>query len=75
MNKANFLREVVELEMASTGKGLTETLESLAAWVGVGKSAVWHWWTGTRVPSASARKLLRIRAELPPELREKVENL
>lgn len=75
MNKPNFLKEVVDQEMSSTGKGLTETLEALAAWVGVGKSAVWHWWTGTRVPSAAARKLLRIRAEMPPEMREKVESL
>lgn len=75
MNKVHFLKAVVELEMESTGKSLTETLEALAAWVGVGKSAVWAWWTGNRVPSAAARKLLRIRAELPPDLREKVELL
>lgn len=75
MKKEHFLKAVVEMEMESTGKSLTETLEALASWVGVGKSAVWAWWAGTRVPSASARKLLRIRAELPPDLREKVELL
>lgn len=75
MGKGNFLTELVAEEMAETGQGLTETLEALAAWVGVGKSTAWSWWTGTRVPSAAARKLLRLRAYLPQDLREKVPNL
>ena len=75
MNKENFLKDVVAQEMESTGLGLTETLEALASWVGVGKSTVWHWWAGTRVPSPSARKLLRIRAEMPKKMRKKVELL
>lgn len=75
MDKNIFLREVVEREMAETGRGMSETLEALAAWVGVGKSAAWGWWRGTRVPSASARKLLRIRAEMPAGMREKVGKL
>lgn len=61
--------------MAETGRGMSETLEALAEWVGVGKSAAWGWWMGTRVPSASARKLLRIRAEMPAAMREKVGKL
>lgn len=75
MNKENFLKAVVELEMEATGKSLTDALEDLASWVGVGKSTVWHWWAGTRVPSAAARKLLRIRAEMSQKMRKKVESL
>lgn len=75
MNKNNFLREVVEREMEETGRGVSETLESLAAWVGVGKSAAWGWWGGSRVPSSAARKLLRIRAEMSAAMREKVGKL
>ena len=66
---------VIEAEMAESGNGLTETVEAVAEWVGVGKSAAWSWWTGTRSPSAAARKLLRLRADLPQDLREKVELL
>lgn len=75
MGKGNFLTELVAAEMEKTGQGLTETLEALAQWVGVGKSAAWSWWTGARSPSAAARKLLRLRADLPQDLREKVELL
>ena len=75
MNKDDFLKVVVEQEMESTGKSMTEALEDLASWVGVGKSTVWHWWAGTRVPSAAARKLLRIRAEMSKKMRKKVESL
>lgn len=75
MNKDNFLKAVVEQEMESTGKSLTDALEDLASWVGVGKSTVWHWWAGTRVPSSAARKLLRIRAEMSKKMRKKVELL
>ena len=75
MNKENFLKAVVEQEMEATGQSMTDALEALASWVGVGKSTVWHWWAGTRVPSAAARKLLRIRAEMSLKMRKKVESL
>lgn len=70
----NILREVWALEQ-NEGKSLTAWVEEIGEYCGVGKSAVWSWYTGTRTPSAAARKLLKLRRVLPPHLVREIETM
>ena len=70
----NILREVWALEQ-NEGKSLTAWVAEIGEYCGVGKSAVWSWYTGTRTPSAAARKLLKLRRVLPPHLVREIETM
>lgn len=70
----NILREVWALEQ-NEGKSLTAWVEEIGEYCGVGKSAVWSWYTGTRTPSAAARKLLKLRRLLPPQVVRAIEKM
>lgn len=70
----NILREVWTLEQ-NEGKSLTAWVEEIGEYCGVGKSAVWSWYTGTRTPSAAARKLLKLRRLLPPQVVRAIEKM
>lgn len=70
----NILREVWAMEQ-NEGKSLTAWVEEIGEYCGVGKSAVWSWYTGTRTPSAAARKLLKLRRVLPPHLVREIETM
>ena len=70
----NILREVWAIEQED-GKSLTEWVEEIGDFCGVGSRAVWSWYTGTRTPSAAARKLLRLRSKLPSHLLAEVPQL
>lgn len=70
----SFLRELWEAEQ-NEGKSLTAWVEEIGEYCGVGKSAVWSWYTGTRTPSAAARKLLKLRRVLPPHLVREIETM
>lgn len=70
----NILREVWAMEQ-NDGKSLTAWVEEIGEYCGVGKSAVWSWYTGTRTPSAAARKLLKLRRVLPPHLVREIETM
>lgn len=70
----NILREVWAHEQ-NDGKSLTAWVEEIGEYCGVGKSAVWSWYTGTRTPSAAARKLLKLRRVLPPQLVREIETM
>lgn len=69
-----FLRELWEEEQ-NEGKSLTAWVEEIGEYCGVGKSAVWSWYTGTRTPSAAARKLLKLRRVLPPQVVRAIEKM
>lgn len=62
------LRALWEEEAVEGGINLSEWVRDIAAYCGVGVSAVWAWYAGTRTPSAAARKLLLLRKRLPPWL-------
>lgn len=69
------LRLMWENEEKMAGGTLSGWVEEVANFCGVGVSAVWAWYSGERTPSATARKLLRLRNMLPDELKKLVPSL
>lgn len=70
-----FLRGMWAHEEKTSGLTLSAWVAEIAEFCGVGVSAVWAWYSGERTPSATARKLLRLRNMLPDELKKLVPSL